>query len=167
MPEVFPVNAVTFQNLLRDLQIVAAPRVPVWWLSDTIQPVALVNSQVTLNALVDQSAMQFATNGIVAAPAANALLADTGALDAGRYLFRVFIGWSDGTLNQQIQLRQRNAANAADIWVFEYGSFLANNANFVKEWVQDIAQDERLLVQVMIVSGGGRYNAIIWRTFLS
>ena len=168
MPELLPVQSILFQNLLRDFQIIAPPRVPVWWMSDIIQPVALVNSQVTLDAQLDESAMQFASVGPQTAPAAGTVLADTGQLDSGRYLFRTFASWLDTLAINHLDIEHRNAANAANIWQYEVSSNLADAQQFTNEWVEDIAQDERVRITNLLNSGAAmRYNAIIWRRKLS
>lgn len=166
MPELLQINAILWQNLLRDFQIVAPPRVPVWWLSDTVLPVAIVNSQVNFEATLSETAMEFATEGVKVAPAANVLLADTGALPVGRYLFRVYYNYNDVSANG-LTVQHRNAANAADIWAFESQTSPTSNSQFTQEWVELLAQDERIRIQVRVAAGGAdRYNGIIWRRFL-
>lgn len=167
MPEVFGINQFLFQGLLRDFQVIAPPRSPVWYLSDTVIPVSLVNSQITLDANISETAMQFATNGTSVAPAANVLLADTGQLPAGRYLFRCYIGWNDTGVVNSVNIEHRNAADAADIWAFECVGDAANSVRFVQEWVETLAVNERMRLLVRVAGAAGqRYAGIIWRRFL-
>lgn len=169
MPELLPVQSILFQNLLRDFQIIAPPRVPVWWMSDVIQPVAIVNSQITLEAKLSEDAMLFATAGVNLVPAAADILADTGALDVGTYLFRVYANWHDTSVSNVLPIQHRDAANAANNWAQElYGASTSEPENLMMEWTEAIAQDERIRVLVDIAGGGGsRYNAIIWRRLLT
>ncbi len=169
MPELLRVQSTLFQNLLRDFQIIAAPRVPVWWMSDIIQPVALVNSQVILDAVIDETAMQFATNGLSIAPAAGTILAGTGQLGAGRYLFRIFLAWSDTVVSNGIVVEHRNAADTANIWSFKFFNLTTTKPPYdTMEWVEDVAADERIRLAVSNNAGAGReYNGIIWRRLLS
>lgn len=168
MPELLPVNAILFQNLLRDFQIVAAPRVPVWWMSDVIQPVALVNSQVTLDAVISETAMQFATEGTLVTPGAGTILADTGQLAAGTYLFRVQMSFLDAGGANEIVVQHRNAANTGDIWDWEAHALQNTQLNHTVEWVESVVQNERVrAVNRLLAGGNNRWNVIIWRRFLS
>lgn len=167
MPEVFGINQFLFQGLLRDFQVIAPPRSPVWYLSDTVIPVALVNSQITLDANISETAMQFATNGVQIAPTAADLLADTGQLPAGRYLFRTFTNWADTTTENQVLIQHRDAANAADNWAFEQVVGVTGTNRFEQEWVELLAENERLRLLVRVTaSAGTRFAGIIWRRFL-
>jgi len=169
MPELLPVQSILFQNLLRDFQIIAPPRVPVWWMSDIIQPVALVNSQVTLEAQIDETAMQFATAGLQIAPVAGTILADTGQLPAGRYLFRTYSAWSDTLVDNAARIEHRNSANSVSIWDFKFFNLTtALPPQSTMEWAEDLAANERIRITVSNNAGAGReYNGIIWRRLLS
>lgn len=167
MPELLPVQSILFQNLLRDFQIIAPPRVPVWWMSDIIQPVALVNSQVTLEATLSEAAMQFATNGTLVAPIAGAIMAGTGQLPAGRYLFRIYVNWADNN-SQSCLIQHRDAADAANIWEHELHIHPTMATRFTEEWVEDLSANERIRLVVRSVAAvATRYAGIIWRRFLS
>lgn len=166
MPEVFGINSFLFQNLLRDFQVIAPPRSPVWYLSDTVIPVSLVNSQIVLDANISETAMQFATVGTLLVPAAGAILADTGALPVGRYLFRIYANFHDGG-QDSILIQHRNAADAANNWEFELMVDATATRRFTQEWTETLIQDERLRMTVRIAAGAGsRYAGIIWRRFL-
>lgn len=169
MPELLPVQSILFQNLLRDFQVVAPPRVPVWWLSDIIQPVSIVNSQVTLTATVDERAMLFASNGVQIAPPIATVLAGTGQLPAGLYLFRVYVNWSDNAVSNHVLIQHRDAADAANIWEH---SLEANSgdpaAQFTMEWTETLVANERIRLLVALAGTATmRYNGIIWRSLIS
>lgn len=89
-----------------------------WFISDTVQPVSIVDSEVTLTAIAAPPAYGTpATTGEAINPAAGQLLADTGALAPGNYFLRFF---NSGTANAAYRLHRRNAANAADIWAVRF-----------------------------------------------
>lgn len=62
-----------------------------------------------------QGVHDWAPGGLVNAPGAGAVLADTGPLSAGAYLFHVF-GWSDTGMTYQIE--HRDAANTGTVVAF-------------------------------------------------
>lgn len=164
MPQVFGINQFLFQNLLRDFQVIAPPRSPVWYLSDTVIPVALVNSQIVLDANISETAMQFATVGTLAGPVAGTLLADTGQLASGRYLFRVYCNWGDLAVQNSVNLQHRNAANAANNWESEFIVQVGATQRFTQEWVETLLPDERIRLQVRVnATAVTRYAGIIWR----
>jgi len=170
MPELLPIQAILFQNLLRDFQIIAPPRVPVWWMSDVVQPVALVNSQVTLDAVISETAMQFATQGTVISPLIGAILADTGQLPAGTYLFRAIMSFINTSAINGIILEHRDPADAANVWEWE-GNTGNNSEGFLPitiEWVETVVLNERIRATNRVAgSGQSRFNVIIWRRLLT
>ncbi len=169
MPELLPINAILFQNLLRDFQVIAPPRVPVWWMSDIVQPVTLVNSQVTLTATLAQRVELFATNGVqVGSFAAGTILASTGALDVGDYKFRIYSSMFDNSVFNRILIQHRNAADTANIWEHEIPSAVSVSHHDTMEWTITMAQDERVRMVVGDISGAAsRYNGIIWRALIT
>lgn len=91
-----------------------------WFLSDTVVPVALVDSSITLAATSSTPLIGVpATAGPQVLPAANFRLATTGPLPAGPYSMTFWISSSEGN---HFTVRRRNAADAADIWSFRYSS---------------------------------------------
>lgn len=163
MPEIFGINSFLFQNLLRDFQVIAPPRSPVWYLSDTVIPVSLVNSQIVLDANISETAMQFATVGVLTVPAADALLADTGQLASGRWLFRCYLNWQDNNANS-VNLEHRNPANDGNDWDFDFHVGATHTNRYEQEWVETVDQDERIRLKVRILAGAGsRFSGIIWR----
>jgi len=168
MPELYPIQSILWQGLLRDLQIQGVPRVPTWWLSDIVQPVAIVNSQIVFQARLDESEMGFATAGTQVVPAANTILADTGALDAGRYLFRTYAGFRDQNADNEVRIEKRNFDNTANVWDYEQHGSNVDSSHFSMEWVENLAANERVRILVVSLAGAAsRYNGIIWRRLLS
>lgn len=87
-----------------------------WTLSDQVVPVAIVDSEVTLNASASTPLVGVpASAGEVAVPAANSRLATTGPLPAGPYSMVFWIGCNEA-VSVTYRIRRRNAADAADIW---------------------------------------------------
>lgn len=119
MPKIWPVTALGFPGLFTDLGIQAVPAGPQFWLGDTILPVSLVNSQITLAAeavpVLYNRAEIF--DGQATAPAVGTVIADTGALTAGDYDVLLWITQAITAAQNQMNFEHRDAANAANIWL--------------------------------------------------
>lgn len=95
-----------------------------WFLSDTVQPVALVDSSVTLNASSSTPLVNVPASALeVIAPGIGTRLATTGALPAGPYSM---VFWIAAGETNAFRIRRRNAADTADVWSFR---FVIPNAN--------------------------------------
>ena len=116
MPEIYPVTTQGFSALLTELGITLRPSAPLWWLSDTISPVAIVNSQVTLNAVLTPAAQIVSTEGVQVAPVDATLLADTGQLAAGIHTFVIWVSAQGGNLPDAVTIAHRNAANDGSLF---------------------------------------------------
>ena len=162
-------NLLPFDGVLRDFEIVLRPTANLWTLDTKVQPVSLVNSQITLDAILTQSPELFATTGIQAAPAGATPLSDTGQLAAGNWKIRAYIQMFDPTNNGSVQVRHRNAANTANIWNQEfYTRFSVGNAGYFIEWAEAFAANERVDIIVSAPGGAGSfYNAISFRHLLT
>ena len=98
-----------------------------WSLSDLVIPVALIDSEITLNASSSTPLVNVpATAGEVAVPAINTRLATTGALPAGPY---TIVFWIAANEQNSYRIRRRNAADTADIWSFR--AFTGGAAAFI------------------------------------
>jgi hypothetical protein len=94
------------------------PRFGTWRLLDTVQPVALVDSEITLNASASTPLVNVpASAGELTAPAANTRLANTGALGAGPYTMVFWVGVPEANT---VRIRRRNAADTADVWAHRW-----------------------------------------------
>lgn len=97
------------------------------------------------------------TNGVVVAPAANAIMADTGQLPAGDYDIGLMgVGKSDGTASLNLQVQHRNAANNADqvTWDHLYSSTNNGTVNFpYYSFVYTLALNERIRVLNIVING--------------
>ena len=85
------------------------------------------------------------------APAANTVLADTGALAAGNYDIEVDAGASDTVaLGKHIEIQHRNAANGANLHTFVIPT--PNSNSFVWKKVA-VALNERIRGQSGVIAG--------------
>jgi hypothetical protein len=128
-------------------------------LQNLIVPVALVDPP-TLTATLSPSLMDIpATAGEQTAPPANTRLADTAALVAGQYNVTI---WAHCDDNNYLRIRRRNAADAADVWVYRLA--LAGNIFHVELGGRMVfGTNERLVVENVAVGTAGRvYTALIW-----
>jgi hypothetical protein len=130
-----------------------------WKLNDTVLPVALVNSQVTLSSTA--TPLLYTTTqsaGETAAPAANTRLVNTGQLNSGNYAFRISITSLE---TNSYRIRIRNAADAADIWSSLVG--VINTDTLVWDITWTLAQNERLVVE-NVGAGAVNYQARVFYT---
>jgi len=87
------------------------------------------------------------------APAANTVLADTGALAAGQYDIEVDAGSSDTVaLGKHIEIQHRNAANGANLHTYVIPGPLAQS--FVWKKIH-VALNERIRGQSGVIAGAG------------
>jgi len=135
-----------------------------WFLSDTVVPVALVDSEVTLSAASSTPLVNVpASAGEVAVPAANTRLATTGPLPAGSYTMVFWIACND---YNAFRVRRRNAADTADVWAFRWltGSTAAiavSPLNFALRLV--LAANEFVVVENVNAGGAATtYQAAIF-----
>ena len=120
MPKIWPVTALGFPGLFVDLGIQAVPAGPQFWLHDTIIPVSLVNSQITLSAEavpVLYTRANVFDGQIAGGEAAGVVIADTGQLAAGDFDVKIMSTFASLTNATEIQLQHRDAANAANIYL--------------------------------------------------
>ena len=156
MPKIWPILAQGFTAVFERLGIQAVPAGQQWFLSDTLIPVSLVDSDITLNANITPVAQVLSSEGRKTAPVAGLLLADTGQLPAGLYNFVVHLSCFETVGNTQFAVQHRNAANGANIFEGEVmSSSVTGGVNETVEWTRQMALNERLRV---ITPGGGTAN---------
>ena len=147
----FPIETEAFSQLQRDLGIRWSAQ-DGFWLVDTVIPVALVNSQISINAVTQPGIL--ANNATVgwAQHALNAVIADTGALNVGNYELEVILSWAEDTNSVHMDLQHRNAANSGNITQHRF-AFYANTQtgfqNIVYRTTKSVVQNERIRVQVL------------------
>lgn len=165
MPEIYPVTAVGIQGILQDLGIQVTPKFPMFYMSDTILPVSIVNAQVDLTAKQVLGPQVFTSEGLKTAPAASTVLADTGALVAGAHSFSVWFSILALTTSNSILLQHRDAANAANIWSFSFQhdkGVLSQSFN-LPSFALTLATNERVrvILSAQVAAGGELYQAAI------
>lgn len=134
-------------------------------LADVITPVSLVDTDVPLT-LTEAVLGTPASGGELLSPAANAVLADTGALAADNYQVAVLISGdaAGATASFNFRLQHRDAPNAANIWA-HYGIIRNDGANNI--WLvftKSLAQGERIRVLNVALNVGQTVQANIWTT---
>lgn len=166
MPELYPIPSQGFPGLISDMGIQLVPRAPLWWLSDVVQPVALINSQVALQTISTDGPGALATAGEVT-PVGNDVLADTGAHPTGVLgKYRVWIaGIATGTANRVI-LRRRNAADSGDIWNLSMYFASGQAHQFGFEFTERILESERYRINVVNGDATAAFSAGIFGTEL-
>ena len=168
MPELYPIQYNVFTGLFERLGITNLPKVPMWWLSDVVTPVAIVDSNATVQTTFNEPEGSFATAGIQNGPTAATMLADTGALPAGLYRFKVWWSFADTGKYNEIHLEHRNNLNSANIWNTQLSCPQNHQANAWLEFIIRLATDERLRAHPNVnASAGVNYSTIIFRQFLS
>lgn len=150
MPELARITATFFTTLLTRLGV-RPPFAEGYLLSNVIQPVSLVDSDVSLSASVTTQVLTGAnTAGELTNPAGGTVLADSGAQAvAGTYRVFFMAGVSGGAANADIRIGRRNAANGADIWL-QISSIGPNVGPIINAFSTRLEASER----VRILSGG-------------
>lgn len=147
MPQIARITATFFTNLINRLGI-RPPFTSGFEISNVVQPVSLVDSDITLSAVSTTITMITPfTQGELAAPAAGTLLADTGAHSAGNYAFLILVACSNvANSSVDFRIQRRDAANAANIWT-QLGATHINSApNYQFAGTLTLSANERLRV---------------------
>ena len=152
LPSLLSLFGITAQGQ-RDLSFV---------LDGEVKPVALVGSLVTLTAQLSPPILDVPfTQGEQAAPLANALLADTGALAAGNYIITATVASANEAGDISIRMIRRNAADAADIWSVLLSGRQANSTYQIR--VTLLANERiRLRVGSQNTGAGSTWQGAIW-----
>lgn len=155
MPELARITATFFTSLLTRLGV-RPPFAEGYILSNVVQPVTIVDSDISIPAAVSLPTIDSSnTAGDQTAPAVDTILADTGALAAGDYNMVLTCGIVNSTSALRgITLARRNAANSADIWT---ARLMANStAAFVPiSFRVRLQLSERIVCRTGILFGAG------------
>jgi hypothetical protein len=156
-----------FTNLINRLGIRPPPNQG-FNIQDTVVPVSIVDADITVPVAPTGVTLDVGnrfSQGPVATPAANTLLADTGPQPAGNYLLTILIGGEGDNVQPGFVLARRNAANAADVWA----SLIAQgqNNNFIFMTVRCVLSlNERMIIRLG-PNNAGNGNATQATIFLS
>lgn len=163
MPKIWPILAQGFTDVFQRLGIQAVPAGNQWFLSDTLIPVSLVDSDITLSAIVQPAAETVSTAGLTLVPVAGAILATTGQLALGVHTFRIVACSRDGVDNR-MTVQHRDAADAVTLNAQSVCSGVTNGqVNFTWEFTIAIALNERVRIVVDInAAAGSFYSATIY-----
>lgn len=136
-------------------------------LSDTVLPVSLVDSDITLTSIVTPTILDTpATGGQLAAPVINTVIADTGALAAGNYSAYIVIAQDKSVSQNDYALQRRDSANAANVWTQLFSTRDAAQSVVVLTFAFTVLASERLRI-IMNTAGAGTVQASIWTRVIS
>ncbi len=149
--------------LLTAFGVVTPPAL--WELENSVQPVSIVDSRVALQALqtpliwgIRQSA------GEQTAAPANTRHFDTGQLAAGTWDIQ---WWLSAQADEAFRLKQRNAADAADVNSIWIGCRISGTNSMLRSMVFKVAVNERIVMENITAIGAGvESQAVVWATQL-
>lgn len=164
MPQLARITATFFTTLINRLGI-RPPFTDGFEISNVVQPVSIVDSDISISAVTTTQLLDSGfTNGEQAAPAANTVLADSGAQAAGNYSVIVNLGCIDTANTQTLAIQRRDAANAANIWETRFYC-VANTAGINRQWAIRVAlsANERIrIVNINAGAAGSKYFGHLW-----
>lgn len=116
-PSLSQITANFFVNLITRLGVRPPPD-SAFLLSNVVQPVTIVDTDIAIPAVTTTQLLDGAfSQGVQAAPGAAVLLADTGPQVAGNYNVLILVGSPNAAGGgTDYIVERRNAANAANIW---------------------------------------------------
>jgi len=170
MPQLARITATFFTTLINRLGI-RPPFDQGFEVSNVVQPVSIVDSDIAIPTVVTPPI--FGTpfsNGDQVAPAVNTVLADTGALVAGNWVFTYVVSFYDaGATVTRVAIQHRDAANAANIWEQNNYTSSANGRCFeVWTLAKTVAAGERMrIINLVAGAAGTRYQGQIFALQLS
>lgn len=116
MPLIRDITATFFTTLINRLGI-RPPFEEGFKISNVVTPVSIVDTDISIPAILTTQPLVAPVSGSQAAPAVNTVIVDAGAVAAaGNYQITFVIGTSAESANRVIAIARRNAANSADIW---------------------------------------------------
>jgi len=116
MPSLSQITNNFFVSLINRLGV-RPPPPESFVLSNVVQPVSIVDSDISIPAVLTTQRLDAPFSaGVLVAPVANTLMADTGALPAGDYQLLIWVGIGNVAGSGDFFIQRRDAANAANIW---------------------------------------------------
>jgi hypothetical protein len=167
MPTLSAITNNFFLNLINRLGV-RPPPPESFVLSNVVQPVSIVDTDVTLSAVATSQLIDTPfTTGIQAAPGANTILADTGVQAAGIYSLYCTLFAQDGVNLANLQIQRRDAANAVTVWAIVAPVSASAGVNGLIQYAFQLRivllLNERVRILNTNVGGAGSsYQANIW-----
>jgi hypothetical protein len=162
MPQLARITSTFFTDLITRLGI-RPPFDQGFEMSNVVQPVSLVDSNIVLNASVTTQLLGTPqTAGVLTTPVSGTVLADTGALAAGNYLVLVEMGITYAASGIDFQIQRRDAANAASIWSQMFGVLPSGGCR--ESWLTyvTLSENERVRCIVATALASGAVQANVW-----
>lgn len=138
-------------------------------LINTVQPVSIVDSDISLNAVASTILLDTPfTTGVNVAPGIGTVLADTGAQLLGNYQVFCLMSVSDHAVFPSLGLERRDAANAANIWAQEFyitavAAGVSSVISYQLSFRAQLQLNERIRVRNIVAGGAlSRYQVSIW-----
>jgi len=133
-------------------------------LSNVVQPVSIVDSDVVLTAISTSAILDVPfTAGILIAAAGGTVFADTGPQAAGNYNIRLWLSSGNAAIRHVFDIQRRDAPNAANIWVQRVSLFQGTQFNLDAQLTIDLNINERLRI-ISVTAGDAATDATgnIW-----
>jgi hypothetical protein len=165
MPILTPITNNFFINLINRLGI-RPPPIEGFVISNVVQPVSIVDSDIALNAISTSQLLDvpFST-GLQVAQAANTILADTGQQPAGTYVLKILGSAFESTVNIRHAVQRRDAANAVTVWEQRFYGDATVPAQYDQTLRINLLANERVrVVQIHVASATCENEANIWLT---
>jgi hypothetical protein len=163
MPDLARITATFFVSVINRLGI-RPPFANGFEMSNVVQPVSIVDSDITLSAISTAQTIDTpATQGQVASPVGGTLLADTGQLLNGTYSVFIQIGKAVNN-SADFLIQRRNAANAANIWEMMGSLEISGPGNLTYSLSCILQLNERIRVIEFNNAGVTTVEANIWTT---
>lgn len=172
MPNLARITSTFFTSLLNRLGI-RPPFDEGFLMSNVVTPVSIVDSDITLSAVTTTQLLDTVfTAGRLVAPAANTVLADTGAQAAGNYNVFLLLTVTDGAGVNEFALQRRDAANASNIWshffLTQGGAVSIVPLNLSLSFRMVLQAGERFrIINTTALSAGSPVQASIWLQLVS
>jgi hypothetical protein len=167
MPSLTKITANFFVGLINRLGVRPPPE-EAFLLSNVVQPVSIVDSDIALPAVVTTQLLGSSfSQGLAAAPVAGGvLLADTGPQPLGNFNVLILVGQNNTAGGADFIIERRNAANAANIWRQVFATTTTAPSPFVFSAQVHLELNERIRV-ITEIGGTGDIEANIFLTQVS
>lgn len=169
LPSLSQITATFFTSLITRLGV-RPPPAEAFLLSNVIQPVSLVDADISIPVTVSDPVFSAPNSaGLTTGPVVNTVLADTGQLAAGNWQFEVWMSFYDSAANMRLQLQHRDSANAANLWSHTVSVRTGGQGiTQVFKWAQSLSLNERVrVINTIAATAGDPYHVNIFAKQLS